>query len=340
MRRHFECLVKFLYLMALALSTVGCASHIHEKFIFNFIEDSKTNDGSFNKRVVGMSYNDKGRFLIVGEESGNLDIWDARQANAKRRIKVHDHRVNWIAFASSGDQFFTNSYFERETKLWSAKTGELVHVIPNTRGPVITTSDARMHLVSDESVIHVFDIERKELLSRTDGSSGVILTMAFDDASQQVAVGTASGTLEIWKYSNINNEPKLRKVQSSAPYVVGNWVMGIAFTPGGRTVFSVARSGLIDEWDSQSLEKVRSLSTSMMHVHSAAFDIPRARLALGGTSNTIGGDPGYVEVISLDSGKVISPSRVGNLPVVEFGPEDILFASQINSVRTYLVRAK
>lgn len=146
---------------ALLLVISGCTSSIHKDFMTNLIRDSRSNDGSFKNLIVSMSYDDKGKYLVVGHESGNIDIWDAKEPRSKREIKAHDYRANWITFTSDGNSFFSNSYFEKSTKLWSAKTGELLHSIPDTRGPVSTTSDESLYLVGQSSQIRIFDMGKR-----------------------------------------------------------------------------------------------------------------------------------------------------------------------------------
>lgn len=307
----------------------------------NLIRDSRSNDGSFKNLIVSMSYDDKGKYLVVGHESGNIDIWDAKEPRSKREIKAHDYRANWITFTSDGNSFFSNSYFEKSTKLWSAKTGELLHSIPDTRGPVSTTSDESLYLVGQSSQIRIFDMGKKVLLPEQYESSGVILVMVMDVASQQIAVGTASGTIEIWKFLRNNGKPSLQRKLSVKPYSTGDWVIGLQFSPDGAALFSVARSGLVDEWTIRSLEKIRGISTKLKHVHSVAFFRGKDLLALGGTEDKVGVGGGYVEVVDLPAGTSTTYRANTNLPIVAFLPPlATLISAQSKSIEAYTLTVK
>lgn len=341
---NYRCLfsfVKIANLIALIFIVSGCSSSIHKDFIPNFIKDSRSNDGSFKNLVVSLAYDDKGKYLVVGHESGNIDIWDAKMPRSKREIKAHDYRANWITFSSDGNSFFSNSYFEESTKLWSAKTGELLHSIPNTRGPVCITSDESIYLVGQSSQIRIFDTQRKILLPEQYESSGVILVMAVDIASRQIAVGTASGTIEVWKFLGGNGNASLQKTLSAKPYATGDWVVGLQFSPDGAMLYSVAKSGLVDEWKARSLERNRTISTTLKHIHSVAFFRGKELLALGGTEDKVGVGGGSVALVTLTAGTSTIYRANTNLPIVEFLPSlATLIAAQSRTIEAYPLTVK
>jgi len=333
--------VKIAYLLALFLSVSGCSSGIHKDFLANLINYSTSDDRSLKKRVVSLAYDDKGKYLVVGHEAGNIDIWDAKEARSKREIKAHDYRVSWISFTSDGNSFFSNSNFDKSTKLWSANTGELLHSIPNTRGPVCITSDENVYLVGQGSRIRVLDLEGKVLLPEKYESSGVILIMEMDVTSQQIAVGTASGTVEIWKVLRDNGKLILQKAQSAKPYATGDWVVGLQFSSNGASLYSVARSGVVYEWTARSLEKRRAVSTTLKYVRSVAFFRDEDLLALGGTEDKAGVGAGSVELVSLTAGTSTTHRANTNLPIVEFLPPlATLISAQNRSMKAYTLTVK
>jgi WD40 repeat protein len=335
MSHRLSGLARIASLLASLLAVSGCTSNIHRDFLPNLIRDASDN-GSIRNPVVRLAYDGKGKYLVVGHESGNIDVWDAKEPRSKREIKAHDYRANWITFASDGSSFFSNSAFESSTKLWSLRTGELLHSIPDTRGPVGATPDESIYLVGHSSQIRIFDAETRALLPEKFESSGVVLVMALDVASQRIAVGTASGTIEIWKFSRDGGRPGLQKAMQAKPYPTGNWVVGLQFSPDGASLYSVARSGAIDEWTARSLERRRALSTTLRHIYSVAFYRNRELLALGGTEDAVGVGKGFVELISLTAGTSTTHRASNNLPVVEFLPPlDTLISAQSGSMEAY-----
>src|SRR5574340_304437 len=127
-------------LLILLLFLSACSTTVHKDFLQNLTSSQKT-DGTRPRVVVSLKYNEKEKYLLVGHESGNIEIWDATKAKSMREIKAHDYRANSLAFSADGKAFFSNSYFENATKLWNTQSGELIYSIPMTTGPVSVTSD-------------------------------------------------------------------------------------------------------------------------------------------------------------------------------------------------------
>jgi WD40 repeat protein len=309
----------------------ACSTTAHQDFLKNFARSQET-DGSRPRVVVSLAYNEKEKYLLVGHESGSVEIWDAKEARSVREIKAHDGRANLLAFSSDGNAFFSNSYFENNTKLWNAQTGELLSTIPDTRGPVSITSDRRFYIIANSEELRIFDYGNKTLLpEKFRFSYDVVTTIAYDTSTDQVAIGTASGTIQILRFSMIKGKPTLESVSNANPYSMGNWVVGLQFSRNGRGLYSVARFGSIDEWSTQPLEIKRSLPTALRNIYSTAFMPNKGLLALSGTGEHIYPFPGagIVEIFTLSSGIKSTFDMNSNYP----GPVELLSPSIVLSAR-------
>ena len=337
------CLPNIIAVLILVNAVSACASNIHSEFPINVVNGSKNPEGSIEKQVVSLAYHERSKHLIVGYESGNIDIWDAKEARSKHEVKAHEYRANWISFTSDGSKFFSNSYFEPSTKLWSAKTGELFVTIPDTRGPVCATPDDDIYLIgtSHSSTTRFFDLARQTLLPDEYESSGVVETMAMDKASGRIAIGTASGTIEVWKFGRVDGKPILEWVAGAKPYATGNWVVGLLFSPGGDSLYSVARSGAVDEWTSVTMTKRRSIQTTLGAIHSSAFLPDKSLVVLAGASDKQGFRAGAVELISLSTGKSTQYRSTTNFPVAAFLPDlSSLIMTHFRSIQVHPLESK
>jgi WD40 repeat protein len=273
----------------------------------------------------------------VGHESGDIDIWDIKQALSKRTINAHGYRANVLAFNRQGDAFFSNSNFENETKLWDAETGKLVTSIPFTSGPVCGTSDERFYIIANSDQLRIFDYRSKTLLRDTYRFSyDVVTQIAYDNTSDRIAVGTASGTVQILQFSIDNDRPKLQMISRAAPYGMGNWVIGLQFADEGRKLYSVARQSYsVDEWEVQPLQIKHSHSTTLQNIASAAFMFDQGLFVLAG-ARTNPFAPGLIEIHSLSAGKAWMFEANTNLPVVEIlSPTSLVISAQQQSAETY-----
>jgi len=132
--------------------------------------------------------------------------------------------------------------------------------------------------------------------------------------------------------------PSIKKVSSFRPYEMGNWVVGLQFSAGGKALYSVSRFGSIDEWSSVNLEKQRSVPTILKYVYSTAFSQDGNLLGLAGTKEKVGAGAGSVEVISLVTGESSAFQINTNLAVVEFlPPVSSLIVSQNRSAGVFVL---
>lgn len=277
-------------------------------------------DGSFKSMVVSMQFDSRQQHLLIGRESGAVEIWDAKAARSKREVRAHELRPNRLRFSADGNLFFSNSYFERSTKIWRVATGDLVHEIPGTSGPVCETSTDGPYLVGQDSSVRLFDLKRKVLLPETYPVSGVLLSMAFEPSSRMVAVGTASGTIELWKVVDSNGRPILRKAAAENPYAIGVGVIGLRFSSDGQKLYSVSASAKIEHWDARSLKRLKSLPSSLKGVRAVAFHEGRELVAIAGMQDDAAVRDSVVELIDLPSGALTRFRANSSHPGIGFIP--------------------
>jgi WD40 repeat protein len=341
--RHLH-FIFFIPLWVLLLSLSACTTNtdrnpnIHKDFLANFIKDSENSDGSFESSVRSLAYSEEGKYLLVGHESGSIDIWDTTQGHAKHTIQAHNYRdrVNSLTFTVDGKSFFSNSESEGVTQLWDVKTGKLLHSIPDTRGPVGITPNKNIYIIANTSELSFFDYSQMALLPEKYEVSGVITSLATDIRSGQIAIGTASGSIEIWKFSKDGTKLYFRKVSTTKPYSGSNWIVGLQFSPDGKSLYSVARFGFLDIWTAHALEKKQTISLPLKQIYKTAFYRDKDLLAVTGTTDDRGVGAGFVSLIS-PSTDIVKIYRVNtNSAVVEFiSSLNLLIASQHKSTKIY-----
>lgn len=260
-------------------------------------------DGDSKESVSALAFDPEREVLLVGHESGMVDIWDSRQQHARRGIKTHGGRVSRLYFSSDGKTFFTNSYFENTTNVWDTESGTLILSLASTRGPVVETSEVNYFIIANSAELRIFDLKSRELLpERYRDSSGVVTAFGYDLLTDQLAVGTASGGVDVWKFTNTQNRPTLERVAASQPYEVGNSVVGLKFSNYGQAVYSFPSRGSIDEWSTKTLEKIGSRQRTLTYSSSPIFLPEKGLAAMVGSINN-NSDGGHLEVFNLETGK-------------------------------------
>jgi len=279
----------------------GCAGMVHKRFVQNFSKERQETDGSFSSLIASLKYNEKKQFLAVGLESGQIEIWDINKSHSKIEFKAHEYPANMLSFTSDGAILFSGSKFEQSAKLWNVKTGELIQTIRKMKGPVSTTPDKDIYVVANGDYVSLYNLSRGIIYPEKYASGGLITVMASDDSSGLVAIGSESGTIEVWRYTKNKGNKALVKVSSARPYSNGDWVVGLQFSPRGKSLYSIARFGSFSEWDPVTFEEKKSVPTVLKHIYSTSFYRDKNILALAGTEEKPGLGSASVEVISLDT---------------------------------------
>lgn len=313
---------RYVFLLVSLLFLSACPAPVHKDFLQNLTQTQKT-DGTRSRVVTSLVYNEKEKVLLVGHESGSIEIWDATKAKSVREIKAHDYRANLLSFSADGKSFFSSSYFEDNTKLWNVRTGELIYLIPLSRGPVSVSPDPRFYLIANSEELRFFDYENRVVLpEKYKLSYEVIEFISSDRSTNRVAVG-AGGVIHLLKFSMINGSPLLEKVAQSNLPPERNTIKGLLFSSNGSTLYSVNNLGAVEEWTTQPLKIKRSFPIVLNAVYAASFLPSKGLVALSGTEERVwpGADFGFVEVLPLDGRKPSTFKMTMKYPgMIEFLP--------------------
>ncbi|HCS66275.1 MAG TPA: hypothetical protein DIW64_20620 [Cellvibrio sp.] len=314
---------------------------IHSEFLKTISKDIKEQKNDSIDSVVAIVYHEKSGNLAVGRESGKIDIWNSKNIDKKHVVHAFDTRANLITFTSDGGAFFSSSYFSNETKIFSTESGKVISIIPDTKGALVSFLYDDNYLISDSSSFYIYDYNRHALRPIRYEASGVIQSIDVNFNSKKIALGTASGSIDLWKISIADNEPTLDKIVESKPYATGEWVVGLQFSEDGNNLFSVSGKGRIDVWDSISLEGINSMSSELKSVTSVKFDAAKNLVAMGGKINLNPqyDDPdrgGFAIVASLSSGKILRKHKNLNTPIVEIlTTANTLITAETRTLKSY-----
>lgn len=324
-KKILVCLIAVFIVVAIVLvwSWYPDTPKIHPRFLENFTIDIKKTSRDFDDGVTSLAYDNQRGYLVIGRESGDIEIWDTTAENLKRIIpNAQENRVSQLQFTTDGQYFFSSSYFLDAVKFWDLHTDTLLYSIPQFRGPVIRTPIEDIYLVADTSAVYFFDAKNKSLILRRFVASGVVDSFAIDEKTNLIAAGTSSGAIDLFEMLMIDGIPSLKKIGSIKPYATGEWVIALEFSSDSKSLYSVSRSGQINEWSIPNLEKIRTLDTRAQFISSAKFLHEGKYLALVGSSNE-SGVPGndFVEIITLSSNTFVIKKMTTNFAKIEYIPQ-------------------
>lgn len=206
MKKVLIAAVAVMCVAGIAFLWLGMEKGIHKDFLGNVIKDAKANVRTPRSSIYKLVYDGKSNTLAVGTESGKLTFWDASKPATKLEIQAHEHFITDIAFSKDGRRVFSSGFADPQTKIWDRKTGQLLHTIPcledglcrGRGGPVhAAPGDGEFYLSADSSRIRLFNLRTTSLLPESYKPSGVPHSLAVHHKKRLVAVGTASGTIDM-----------------------------------------------------------------------------------------------------------------------------------------------
>lgn len=267
----------------------------------------------YEDRATVMRYHAGSKRLLIGMESGALHIWDATQKGARQKIKAHEYRVSNLQFSSDGSEFFSSSYFDNSTRVWHSQTGELLATIADTRGPIAPAPKQGLFVVDHGGSFAFYDLANRQLLPQKFKIDGSVTSIATNLRTGLMAFGTASGTIELWQFEDLNGNVGAHRLLQSKSYEIANWVIALQFNEDGTTLTSATRNAQVDVWDTKLLHKLRSLPTTLKLVQQASFAEDAPWLVLDGTLDPRGLKDGKAELVNLETGVAQRFRAYGNL---------------------------
>lgn len=270
--------------------------------------------------IRAIAFDAKYTRLAVGFESGTL-LLTGLEAATPIEIAAHKMRIGNVQFGPTGDHVFTNSYFDDETRVWDAATGGPLHTIPKARGPVAATGIPGVSMVAGSSALYLYHQPTRRLSPpAVPAHSGGVTSLGYHRAGRVAAVGTASGTVDVWRLDGDDLRTEIWRSGTARPSRMGEWVVGTWFSRDGDRLWLVSSRG-VEEWLVEPLERKTALELPFKWYGVPTVDDTSSFLAVVGTPDSTGGGSRSLAVISLTEGRLVSMRQnVGGVGAMSFLP--------------------
>jgi WD40 repeat protein len=156
-------------------------------------------------QIGSLAISGDGQHLASGSDSGQIQLWDPRLAQAPLVLDGHAGPVLALAFAADGRELFSLGA-DRTVRAWDASTHDDVRILRGHASfvyPVATSRDGRLIASGSwDSTVRLWDAltgKAVATLEVPEGSPrGVVYAIAFSGDSGRIAAGTRYGHLLIW----------------------------------------------------------------------------------------------------------------------------------------------
>lgn len=271
-----------------------------------------------DKWVRTFGFDANGTRVALGYEGGTVLLWPTAAANAPTVITAHKGGIDSIKFGPEGDHFFTYVNGDDDTRVWDAATGTRLHTIPKVRGPVLATDMPGTSLMIG-SAIHLYHHPTRRLSPPsvpTFRHSPV--SLAYHAGSRTIAVGTASGTLELWRIDGNDVRAEIWRSASMNVFRRG-WVSHVWFSRQGDRIW-LRNTHAVEEWSVEPLMRLKELTLELKSFYRVAVDDSGSLLAIVGNSQ-----PDAKGVIGLQSVSLPEGRSLGTRPMPWANTEAMTF---------------
>jgi hypothetical protein len=244
---------------AVATSPVGTQFAVASEDNRIRIIDAKTMNTTFQllghpMTVYGLTFSNDGRYLLSGDESARIYLWDTRTGKKVRefpRTKGHTRGIQSIAVSQNDRQFATVGK-DDVIKVWNMSGGDPIKTIegkganfygisylPN--GSIATGTLAEgVRLYTNK-----YDLAAK--LSVDQGAND----LALNAAGSMGLTANRNGSVTLWNIS------KREKVATMPGHT--DWVLGVAIAPNGKIAASSSTDSSVVIWDLKTYKKVATI---------------------------------------------------------------------------------
>ena len=261
--------------------------------------EEKMTLSSENLSAMSLAFNPDGRWIAVGNTTGEIQIWYWYLQRVDATLKGHSTWVNTLAFDPGSNFLVSGSghLFKQEgdytVRLWSTEDWkEFTTLTPEDSewgaglsvgfspdGGVIAAG-------MTNGTVHLWDNELKKEIATLDGYAWAPYLIFTPDSSQ--ILFAANDGVRVWNVDKaIKTFGYIPEYKLIAPLKDKEFIFSIALSPDGTVLAAGYQDGTVRLWNMDTGEQLTILEGHKDRVVSLAFSPDGTLLASGGMDGTV-----------------------------------------------------
>jgi WD40 repeat protein len=195
------------------------------------------------RKAKGVAFGREGRLLAVGDDSGNVQIWELPSDRLLFTLKGHQHQVWAVAFApdsrvlASGDR-------SGQIRLWNPDSGELQRILDAHDGSVWSLAfgpNGNQLLSMSDNQVGIWDMQNGTLQAELKHGNGRNTRAVLSPDGSKLAVTATDGIVRVWDWKNavVVNQIKADD----------DVLWSAAFSPDSRQLATASSDEIVALWD-------------------------------------------------------------------------------------------
>lgn len=247
--------------------------------------------------VYSAAFSPNGKRIVSSGWDQIVRIWDVETNKVIRKHKGHTHYVNSVAFSPDGEQVISASD-DNTVHIWDVRLDPEIEPrrfkghTSRVNFTAFSPDGTRIASASDDNTIHIWDVATGREIHKLDGHTNRVYSIAFSPDGERIVSASSDHTVRIW---DTLSGKEIRKLNA------GDVAYSVAFSSDGKQIASApgdGNSNIVQIWDVESGEKIRSFEGRLYHMYFAVFSPDGKQIALTFDGNT-------VSLCSIETGKVI-----------------------------------
>jgi WD40 repeat protein/DNA-binding SARP family transcriptional activator len=285
------------------------------------------------REIECLAFSSDGRLLFSGAHDGVIYVWEIASGQCVRTLEGHSHIVRTL-HVHSGGHLLASGGADRLALLWDLQTGERLHTLIGHGHEVKSlsfSSDGSM-LASGgaDNIVHIWDTQSGHALDSLKAQVDMVHSVRFDPTGNLLASSGADGLTWLWQLSQSEEFPQADGWRLQVMKVLqghGGDIRSVAFHPNGRWLASGGGDHIIQLWDVESGESIRTLRGHANWVKTLAFSPDGRWLASGSADRTIRLWPMGDASAARGQGGLVLHGHDDDIDALAFSPDGRTLAS-------------